>query len=172
MIKLFTLKELPLTKCWICMWWVMADKSVASGMKTEGRLPSLKKRGLCASVGVTQVLLRIHYTTKKNLCLFLWREESPLYVSTHIKYLPWTFPLTFNKIFPIPQSSPKLSSLLPLSDCLISSCLSVPLPWYLFSIFFPSFLCASPPKKSLYKFIFPIREMGYCNYQWDCCTTK
>lgn len=126
MIKLFTLKELPLTKCWICMWWVMADKSVASGMKTEGRLPSLKKRGLCASVGVTQVLLRIHYTTKKNLCLFSWREESPLYVSTHIKYLPWTFPLTFNKIFPIPQSSPKLSSLLPLSDCLTSSCLSAP----------------------------------------------
>lgn len=116
-------------------------------------------RGSCCSVNGIENLFEVpFYSIKENCCPFLWREESTLYVSIYIKCLTWKFPLTFNKICQIPQSASKLSSWLPLSGCLTSSCLSFPSSASSFS----HLLCVSPLKKSPCKFPFLIHEMGYC----------
>lgn len=162
MIKLsliFNLKGLSLIKCWLCVWWVMTDKRAVSTMKTEGQLQ--KKCEVCASVNVIRNPFKVpFYSTKENCCPFLWRKETTLPVPIYIKYLTWKFPLTFNKICPLPQSSSKFSSLLPLSGCLTSFLPQCPF----LSIFSPFFMCIPTREIAPTRSCFPFMK-------WDIVTT-
>lgn len=100
------------------MWWVMANKSAVSRIKTETQLQgSLKKCGVCASM-----LFEVRfYSTEENLCLFLSRAGGTLYVSIYFIQLG-NFPDSQQNLS-TPQSSSKLSGLLPLA--VLVSCLSI-----------------------------------------------